>query len=315
LTESHVKSQVAVALRLGLVLLVLAAGCRTTPAPPPPTSTPTAGPQPGDWPERLNEFRFRWTAGPGLELTTGWAVPVRAYLESRLVVSYTNDVANAYPGFDRVTPQPIAPGSPQLMETPYAQREIRTSRGASKFDDPNQRIIGNEEVHVLRTEPTPDGFRAFVCDATFNTYKQTTGEARYVPLMSYPGFQPTDYENMKVWRIEFSDRDTRATPTPPAAPNTPQRGPLPAPRTDVFGPWFVTGAIGVAGWSDSDYPDLAQGTPEQQQRFHEAQAAEEAMRQQCLAQYPLNAEQRKAIATTVLDASPAVKPALPGWPE
>jgi hypothetical protein len=133
--------------------------------------------------------------------------------------------------------------------------------------------------------------------------------------MSYPGFQPTEYENMKVWRIEFSDRDPRATPAPPAAPSTPQSGPLPAPRTDVFGPWFVTGAIGVGGWSDSDYPGLAQGTPEQQQRFREAQATEDTMRKQCLDRYPLNTEQRKAIATTVLDKPPTVEPALPGWPE
>jgi hypothetical protein len=292
----------------------LVAGCRTTTAPPPPTSTPTAGQQPGGWPKKLAEFRFRWSAEPGFELTTGQAVPLRAYLESRLVVSYTDDVAAAYQGFERATPAPLEPGAPELMEIPYAQREIRVQRGPSKFDDPTQRIIGNEELHVLRTEPTQDGFRAFVCDATFNTYKQAAGESQYVPFMSYPGFQPTDYENMKVWRIEFSDRDTRTTPAPPAAPNTPQSGPLPAPRTDVFGPWFVTGAIGVGGWSDSDYPDLVQGTPEQQQRFREAQAAEDNMRQQCLAQYPLNAEQRKAIATTVLDKPPTVEPALPGWP-
>ncbi len=315
LTESRVTSRCGVALRIGLIIVILVAGCRSTPAPPPPTSPPSSGQRPGDWPEKLNDFRFRWSAEPGFELTTGWAVPLRAYLESWLVVSYTDDLLAAYPGFERATPPPIEPGSPELMETPYAQREIRMPRGPSRFDDPNQRIVGNEELHVLRTEPTPDGFRAFVCDATFNTYKQAAGATQFVPIMSYPGFEPTDFENMKVWRVEFSDRDSRATSQSPGSPNTPQSGPLPAPRTDVFGPWSVTGAIGVGGWSDSDYPDLVQGTPEQQQRFREAQDLEAAMRQQCLAQYPLNAEQRKAIATTVIDSPPAVKPAVPGWPE
>jgi hypothetical protein len=315
LTESPVTSRVGITLRIALILLVLVVGCRTTPIPQPPTSSPTAGQQPGDWPKKLSDFRFRWSAEPGFELTTGQAVPLRAYLESRLIVSYTDDVAAAYPGFERATPAPLEPGAPELMEIPYAQREIRMPRGPSKFDDPNQRIVGNEELYVLRTEPTPDGFRALVCDATFNTYKQAAGEAQYVPIMSYPGFRPTDYENMKVWRIEFSDRDARATSAPPAAPSRPQSGPLPAPRTDVFGPWFVTGAIGVAGWSDSDYPDLLQGTPEQQQRFREAQDAEAAMRQRCLDRYPLDAVERAALATTVIDKPPTVEPALPGWPE
>jgi hypothetical protein len=315
LTESRVKPRGGAALRIGLILLILVAGCRTTPAPPPPTSSPSTGQRPVDWPEKLNDFRFRWSAEPGFELTTGWAVPLRAYLESWLVVSYTDDLLAAYPGFERATPPPIEAGSPELMETPYAQREIRMPRGPSKFDDSNQRIVGNEELHVLRTEPTPDGFRAFVCAATFNTYKKAAGVAQYVPIMSYPGFRPTDYENMKVWRIEFSDRNSHATSGSPAPPNTPQSGPLPAPRTDVFGPWIVTGAIGVAGWSDSDYPDLVQGTPEQQQRFREAQDAEAAMRQRCLDRYPLDAAERAARATTVIETPPTVEPALPGWPE
>lgn len=128
-------------------------------------------------------------------------------------------------------------------------------RGPSTFDDPGQRIVGNEELDVLQTEPIPDGFRAFVCDATFDTYKQAGGASQYVPVKSYPGFQPTDVENMKVWRIEFSSRDSRLAPGAPASPDTPpQSGPLPAPQTDVFGPWFVTGALGVGGWSDSDHP-------------------------------------------------------------
>jgi hypothetical protein len=306
------KSRFAVTLGVVAILLAVSA-CHTESAPPAPTTNPAA--QPPNWPQNLSDFRFRWSADPGFSLDTGWAVPLRAYLESWLVVSYTDDLLAAYPGFERATPPPIAPGSPELMETPYAQREIRMPRGPSKFDDSNQRIVGNEELHVLRTEPTPHGFRAFVCDATFNTYKQAAGVAQYVPIMFYPGFRPSDNENMKVWRIEFSHRDSHTTSVTPAPPDTPQSGPLPAPRTDVFGPWIVTGAIGVAGWSDSDYPDLVQGTPEQQRRFREAQDAEAAMRQQCLDQYPLDAAKRTARATTVVETPPPVDPALPGWPE
>ena len=163
----------------------------------------------------------------------------------------------------------------------------------------------------------PSGFRAFVCDATFDVYEQLDAAQTLTPLnfkASADNGQP-DFHNMKVWRIEFSDNDPRVGPEPPASPSLPQVGPLSAPRDDVFGPWFVTGATNVTFWSDIDFPDLPKGSPESKQRFREAQAAEDNMRQQCLAQYPLNAEQRKAIATTVIDAPPAVKPALPGWPE
>jgi hypothetical protein len=146
-------------------------------------------------------------------------------------------------------------------------------------------------------------------------YRGSTG-SQLVPWgfeSAKQGFDP-DFTNMAVWRIEFSDKDARAG-APPTSPQSVQQGPLPAPRDDVFGPWFVTGASTVGSWSGSDFPGLQSGTPEYDQRLHEAQATEETMRQQCLSRYPLNAEQRKAIATTVIDSPPPVKPAFPGWPE
>ncbi|MEU0498720.1 hypothetical protein [Mycobacterium sp. NPDC006124] len=314
LTASRVTPRGRIALQLGLILLVSIAGCRSTPAAPPPVSAPPQAQRAYQWPEKLADFRFRWWADPGFDLATGWAVPLRAYLESRRVVEYTDDVATAYLGFERATPPPVEPGSPELLKLPYAQREIRMPRGPSRFDDPGQRLAGNEDFDVLRTEPLADGFRAFVCDATFETYKWSASESRYVPVESYPGFQPTDYENMKVWRIEFSNRDPRVTSGAPASPDAPQTGPLPAPRNDVFGPWFVTGALGVGGWSDSDHPNLVDGSPEQRQRFQEAQDAEAAMRQQCLDRYPLDAAGRASRAQTAASTPPTMDPPVPGWP-
>ena len=296
-------------------VVVFIAGCHSTPKPPTPPPTSSANVNVGQWPEKLADFRFRWTAEPGIDLTAGNAVPLRAYLESWLVVHYTDDVQFGYPGFQRATPPPIAMGSPDVLDTPYAQREIRESRGRSLFNDPGQRIVGNEELHLLRMEPLANGFRAFLCDATFNAYKQAPGATQYVPIMSSPGVQPTDVENMAVWRIEFSDKDPRVGATPPAAPAVSQEGPLPAPRDDVFGPWFVTGAYHVGGWVDSDHPGLKPGTPEYDQPFREAQDAERAMRQQCLDRYPLNADERADRGSAVLDSAPPVEPADPGWPE
>jgi len=298
-----------------MVVLVLVSGCRSTTVPPPPTST--AAQPTTSWPEKLNDFRFRWSAEPGFELTSGQAVPLRAYLESWLVSYYTADPDAGYPGSERATPEPVDRTSPEWLETPYAYREIRGYRGKSNYDIANQRFVGNEDLHVLRVEPMSSGFRAFVCDATFDVYEQRDGAPTFTPLTfkSSSDTDESDFHNMKVWRIEFSEHDSRVGPTPPAAPTVPQVGPLPAPRDDVFGPWFITGATNVTFWSDIDFPELPKGSPESKQRSREARDAEAAMREQCLGRYPLNAEQRKTIATTVIDKPPTVEPALPGWPE
>ncbi|WP_319452980.1 MULTISPECIES: hypothetical protein [unclassified Mycobacterium] len=303
------------ALGAATVLIATVVGCSHTPASPPTDSTPSTGDHSGSWPEKLKDFRFRWTAEPGVDLVGGWAVPVRAYLESWLVIRYTDDIDNGYPGFLQATPTPPRTGSPESLELPYEQRQIRKSRGASDFHDSNQRIVGNEEFHVVRTEPIPTGFRAFVCDSTLNAYTQAAGATQFTPMKLLNGLTPNDYDNMKVWRIEFSDHDPRADSSRPTAPTAPQRGPQPAPRTDVFGPWFVTGSEVVAGWSNGDHPGVVLGSPEDLELTRDAQDAENTMRQQCLDRYPLNADQRAKMATTVVDNPPTVEPAVPGWPE
>jgi hypothetical protein len=299
----------------GVVTIVLGlTACHSEPAAQPQSSTPAA--QPANWPQNLNDFRFRWSADPRFALDTGWAVPLRAYVESMQVINYTRNLDSGYPGLKRATPEPPEKFSPEWKKLPLAQRDLRDSFARLDANNPDRRIVGNEDLRVLKTEPLPSGFRAFVCDAMFGVYEGST-DTQLIPW----GFESAkqgfgvDFTNMAVWRIEFSDKDPRSGAPPVPSPQSPQRGPLPAPRDDVFGQWFVTGASLVSGWSDSDFPGLQNGTPEYDQRLHEAQAAEETMRQQCLAQYPLNAEQRRAIATTIIDKPPTVEPALPGWPE
>lgn len=303
-----------VTLLLLVVTLMAATACRSDPAPPSPTA-PTQ--QRADWPERLADFRFRWTAEPGIALDTGWAVPLRAYLESWKVIFYTEDMGAGYPGYLRATPELLEKWDAEWLNTPLAQREIRGFRGDRNFPDPSARIVGNEDLRVIRVEPMATGFRAFVCDATFGVYTQSPGTQQVSPLnlSSSQNTSTPDFHNMKVWRIEFSDKDSRVGTAPPAAPMTPQQGPLPAPRDDVFGPWFVTGASDVAAWSDSDFPELTPGSPEDLERSREARRVENDMRQQCLDSYPVNAADRTKQATTVLDSPPAVQPAQPGWPE
>ena len=297
--------------RVAAALLLLLTGCRSESTPAPPPAPPTV--QKPSWPEKLADMRFRWSAEPGTDLATGRAVLLRAYLESWLITLYTGDLEAGFPGFHRATPESVKRTSSDWLSTPLAQREIGGYAGKPFFEDPDQRFVGNEDLNILRLEPMEAGFRAFVCDATYGLYLYGAGSTRYTPIYydaSVSTNEP-DIHNMSVWRIEFTDRAPSAVGAPTPAPAAPQEGPLPAPRTDVFGPWFVAGAQKVSFWVESDYPGLRQ--PELSQRTDEAIAAEGKMRQQCLDRYPLDAEQRAQRATTVLDHRPPVEPAVPGW--
>lgn len=303
---------------LGAFSVLALAGCQTNgdSSPVTPPLTTPVGQGLSDWPDSLSDFRFRWSARPGFDLEAGEAVPLRAYLESMLINSYTGNLDGGYPGFQRATPQLTEHGAPDWIDKPAPQKRIRGSKDPNYY--PNVRIFGNEEMYVLNVEPTDVGFRAYVCDATFNVYKQAANSEQLTPLnlevSTFTDPPDPDSHNMRVWRTEFSDRDPRVGDAPPLSPSAPQRGPLPAPRTDVFGTWFVTGSEWVALWSDYDYPGLKPGSPESRQRAAEARSQEDDMRQQCLAQYPLNAAERAQRATTVLANPPRTEPALPGWP-
>ena len=69
--------------RLGAALM-LALGLVACTADESPVPEP-AGTEFPNWPESLQDLRFRWTAEPGIDLLTGPAVPLRAYLESHRI--------------------------------------------------------------------------------------------------------------------------------------------------------------------------------------------------------------------------------------
>ena len=191
----------------GIILTsgVLLAGCGSNNEPSPPSAPPQH--QFPNWPDKLDDFRFRWSAEPGTDLATGNAVPLRAYLESWLIISYTGDVETAYPGYLRATPEFVQPWSAAWLQLPHPQRQIRAFLGGD--DDPNELIFGNEDLHILRIEPLDTGFRAFVCDATFRVYRQSSGSTSFAPLRKKLATTAAraDSSNIDVWRVEFTDRD------------------------------------------------------------------------------------------------------------
>jgi len=62
------------------ILALVLVACGGTPAESP---TPATSSQPGalfpNWPPLLSNFRFHWSAEPGIDVTTGPAMVVRAY--------------------------------------------------------------------------------------------------------------------------------------------------------------------------------------------------------------------------------------------
>lgn len=62
---------------------------------------------PLDWRANLADFQFRWTAEPGIDLVSGPAVPLRAYVESWRVVLMESNMGAAYPGFEAAVPDSL----------------------------------------------------------------------------------------------------------------------------------------------------------------------------------------------------------------
>jgi hypothetical protein len=279
-----------------VVLLVAAlAGCQDGDEPPP---EPTFA----NWPDTLQDFRFRWSAEPGVDLVSGPVVSLRAYLESYRIGQLTNDISAAYPGFERAVPAPLPP--PYSGSTPAELVAIRPAPEAEPFGPPGP-FYGNEYFHILELTPIEGGYRAYVCDGLYNIFRQGgQGEqsGMYVSVMRFESRSGRLGVNaIKVWRVEFTD----APPDPNAAAmvTVPQRGPNPAPVGDVFGPWRITGA------SDERWGTLI--TPE----FTADETVDGARRtSQCGDRMPHDRAQREAIYTSKPDTPPAAEPAVPGWP-
>ncbi|BCI55527.1 hypothetical protein NIIDNTM18_48050 [Mycolicibacterium litorale] len=212
-------------------------------------STEVAG---SAWPQLLREFRFHWTASPGVDLLTGPAVPIRAYLESYYVASSTLNLGDVYPGFIRATPE-----NDQLDGHYLAQlARIRPLNGVNSSPDEAIPRFGYMPMHILSISPIGNGLRAIVCQGNYATYiRSTTQPNKYVSISAEPKTARTDGSDpgIVVHRIELTDQDPRTAQAPPSTGSQPQRGPSPAPHGDVFGKWFFTGSS-TSYWGPIDAP-------------------------------------------------------------
>ncbi|CDO21402.1 hypothetical protein [Mycolicibacterium mageritense] len=260
-----------------------------------------------NWPPELNGFRFRWTAEPGIDLLTGPAIPVRAYLESYRVGLMTKSINNTYPGFERAIPaipdrQDRVNGYLDWEKLPFQLKWIRPAIDDSiNFGDGP--FFGNEYFHVIELSPLEDGYLTYVCDGIYNVFHPAIGQpGKYSSVADYLVSGGSDVERrerytVKLWRIEFKNSDSAT------GSKQPQVGANPAPVGDVFGSWRIEGASSDNYWGSLSNVTHSPQDPDYVQRL-----------QQCRDTMPHNVTERAKILTSVVDSPPPAEPAEPGWP-
>jgi hypothetical protein len=281
--------------------LVLCAGCTPDPA---TTTQPSGTPEPQgqrypNWPAKLNDFRFQWTADPNIDLTGGPAVPIRAYLESYYVASFTASPNTVYPGFMRATPENDDLDGHYLAQLAW----IRPLNGVAAKPEDAPEHFGYMPFHLLRIDRVGDGLRAIVCQGQYANFIRSTAQpGKYVAAAASPKTAqlPRDATGVAVYRLELTQHDPRIGSDPPPPVPAPQQGPAPAPDQDVFGNWFFTG-VSSSFWGPIDAPAREEFPPPDLVR-------------QCSDRMPLSASERVAMMSGFKDRPPPPGQATPGWP-
>lgn len=207
---------------IGATVLVVSVGC----TPHPPTEAPES--PPAGWPEALSDFTVAWTAEPGIELTTGPAVVVRAYVESYYLAYLTDDEKYLYPGFAQSV-DANNPGGPDGTEALWPLRDGRPHAW-----------VGTFRQHILRVEQSDQDVTVYGCLYTYDSGVLVGDKFKAAT-------EGGEYGGINAFRVELEapDKD-EALPS--------QEGPSRAPFTNVFGDWRVTnhqgGYVLTAEWPD-----------------------------------------------------------------
>lgn len=179
--------------------------------------SPTPPAPPAGWPEAFNDFTIVWTAEPGIDVTTGPAVPVRAYIESYLLASVTGDNRYLYPGFQ----QSVDPN--QSIDHPIGNQFLwpKTDRPAKTP------WVGTDQLYIWSVTTSGRDVTVVVCEYTFGTAQPA--HKGYEPNIG----KPPPYSGIDPIRI------TMTAPATPG-PQSPQQGPARSPSVDVFDGWRIT---------------------------------------------------------------------------
>jgi hypothetical protein len=292
--------------RISLIISVITAvaissGCDTNTTESPTTADNSPAQLSPNWPSLLNDFRFHWTAEPGIDVTTGPAMVVRAYVESHGVATYTLNTENVFPGFKRATPENQEPEGEFLWQLvnirPLGSGYTKTAKDARPH-------FGYEALHFLELTPVGKGYRALVCLGQYAHFTESMARpGKFVSIgvnedTSRP-YREGD-KGVYPYQIDITQHDPRVGPNPPANVTAPQRGPAPAPDQDVFGDWFITGASSSHWGPGDDRRSADFPSPD--------------LKQRCQAAMPLPEAERLAMMTGFKDKPPRHGDAIPGWP-
>ena len=251
-----------------------------------------------NWPASLNEFRFHWTADPNIDIIAGAAVPIRAYLESYYVASFSANLDNVYPGFMRATPENDELDGHYLAQLAW----IRPLNGVVAKSEDAVAHFGYIPFHILRIDSLKMDFAHYMPRKLCQLHQ----EQRKTWQIRLPSVNPKTAQiqgsirHRHRNRIELTQQDPRVGPNPPAAVTAAQRGPAPAPDQDVFGPWFFT------GMSSSFWGPIDAAEPE---RFPPPE-----LKRQCSDRMPQPEAERIAMMTGFKDQPAPHGEPLPGWP-
>lgn len=266
---------------------------------------------PLDWRANLADFQFRWTAEPGIDLVSGPAVPLRAYVESWRVVLMESNMGAAYPGFEAAVPENQELTYENFIRPrevpPYMLTSTRPTLDESYGDIyrsdrqryTSKRFYGNELLHIQSLKKVPGGWQAYVCDGLYKMFRDD-GD-RYSPVTTLPGWegQPSEpLKDIRLWHVEISDAEGAVTARD-------QEGDASQPAQNVFTPWRIRGADPDSGWES--HPDLAGS--DHSESFSEFGRR----RQQCSDSMPDGPDARKAKAQWTV-TKPKAEKAIPGWP-
>lgn len=232
---------------------------------------------------QLADEHYQWTAGPGIDLLTGPAVPVRAFLESRLDSQTMHNLDYAYPGFDRAVAE-------SEDRNDIFTRNLRPDVSRGSASDAVR--IGTNRFRIDSMTRAGATFTAVVCNYRYRlALEQENGT--FVSVVH----NTVANDGIDALQIRMTAPADGVDSSLPA-----QEGPAVAPAVDVFGDWKITGFLTLYGGPE---PAYAQAWPTQ-----------DADLARCVAEAPDSPERRAFLSSGEHPRTDFPKSApAPGWPE
>lgn len=202
-------------------------------------------------------------------------MPVRAYIESRMLAQSMGSLDYAYPGFTRAVP-------PDPNDAAWGLRP-NVDHSLSKA------LVGNAGSHFLSLSRSGRTVTATLCDYGYSVASQLDN-GMFESVARRTGGQAKGIDVVRV---------TLAAPIDETSPLPPQAGPSPAASNDVFGNWQITGFL-----FSTNQPEFKSQWPS-----YQADVAT------CVDKAPDRPERRASLIDGEHPRSDfPTSPATPGWP-